>query len=62
VQDTSAASGYVCPVDDAAQAFVAGVVVAPDDVPADHAGLLFVAGVISAVEREIPQGGELGLD
>jgi hypothetical protein len=29
----SAASGYGCPVDDAAESFVAGVVVAPDDVP-----------------------------
>jgi hypothetical protein len=57
----SAASGYVCPVDDAAQAFVVGVVVTPDDVPADHAGLLLVAGVIRAIEREIPQCRELGL-
>jgi hypothetical protein len=40
---------------------VAGVVVAPDDVPEDHAGLLRVAGVVGAVEREVPQGGELGL-
>jgi len=58
---TSAASSYVCPVDDAAEPFVVGVVVAPDDVPADHAGLLFVAGVVGAVEREVPQGRELGL-
>jgi hypothetical protein len=55
-----ARSGYVCPVDDAAQSFVVGVVVAPDDVPADHAGLLFMAGVVGAVEREVPQGRELG--
>jgi hypothetical protein len=59
---TSAASGYVRPVDDPAESFVVGVVVAPDDVTADHAGLLFMAGVVSAVEREVPQGGELGLD
>jgi hypothetical protein len=37
---TSAASGYVRPVDDAAESFVVGVVVALGDVPADHAGLL----------------------
>jgi hypothetical protein len=58
--ETSAASGYVCPVDDAAELFVVGVVVAPDDVPADHAGLFLVAGVVGAVEREIPQRRELG--
>jgi hypothetical protein len=48
--------------DDAAQAFVVGVVVTPDDVPADHAGLLLVAGVIGAIEREIPQGRGLRFD
>jgi len=37
------------------------MVVAPDDVPADHAGLLFVTCMVGAVEREVPQGGELGL-
>ena len=58
---TSAASSNVCPVDDLAEPFVVGVVVAPDDVPADHAGLFFVAGVVGAVEREVPQGRELGL-
>src|SRR6185312_6070656 len=57
---TSAASSYVCPVDDAAEPFVIGVVIAPDDVPADHAGLFGVAGVVSAVQREVPQGRELG--
>jgi len=56
----SAASSYVCPVDDAAEPFVIGVVIAPDDVPADHAGLFGVAGVVSAVQREVPQGRELG--
>src|ERR1700704_898788 len=45
-----AASGNVCPLDDAAEPFVAGVVVAPDDVAADH------AGVVGPVEREVPQG------
>jgi len=35
------------------------VVVAPDDVAADPAALFFVAGVVGAVEREVPQGGEL---
>jgi hypothetical protein len=54
--------GGVCPVDDAAESFVIGVVVAPDDVPADHAGLFLVAGVIGAVQREVPQRGELRLD
>ncbi len=38
------------------------MVVAPDDVPADHAGLFFVAGVVGALECEVPQRGELGLD
>jgi hypothetical protein len=57
----SAASGYVCPVDDAAESFVVGVVIAPDDVPADHAGLLLVTGVVGAVEREVPQRRELRL-
>jgi hypothetical protein len=57
----SAASGNVCPGDDAAESFVVGVVVAPDDVPADHAGLLLVAGVVGAIEGEVPQRGELRL-
>ncbi len=56
----SAASSYVCPVDDTAESFVVGVVVTPDDVPADHAGLLLVADVVGAVQREVPQGRELG--
>ena len=58
----SAVSGYVRPVDDAAQPLVVGVVVAPDDVPADHAGLLLMAGVVGAVEREVAQRRELCLD
>jgi hypothetical protein len=58
---SSAASGYVCPVDDAAESFVVGVVITPDDVPADHAGLLLVTGVVGAVEREVPQRRELRL-
>jgi hypothetical protein len=61
-QPSSPASGRVCPCDDLAEAFVVGVAVAPDYVPADHAGLLFVAGVVGAVEREVSQGCELGLD
>src|SRR5215469_9037446 len=56
----SAASGHVCPVDDAAESFVVGVVVAPDDVAADHAGLLLVGCMVGAVEREVAQRGELG--
>ena len=58
----SAASSYVCPVDDAAESVVVGVVVAPDDVPSDHAGLFLVAGVVGTVEREVPQRGELRFD
>ena len=60
--EASAASSYVCLVDDAAESFVVGVVVAPDDVPADHAGLFLVAGVVGAVQREVPQRRELRLD
>jgi hypothetical protein len=59
---TSAVSSYVCPVDDAAEPFVVGVVVPPDDVPADHAGLVFVGGMVGAVEREVAQCRELGFD
>jgi len=55
-------SGYVCPIDDVAEPFVVGVVVAPDDVPAGRVGLFFVAGVVGAVEREVAQRRELGLD
>jgi hypothetical protein len=58
----SAASSYVCLGDDAAELFVVGVVVAPDDVPADHAGLFLVAGMVGPVEREVAQRGELRLD
>jgi hypothetical protein len=58
----TAASGNVCPGDDAAEPFVVGVVVAPDNVPADHAALLLVTGVVGAVEGEVAQRGELGLD
>ena len=36
--------------------------VPPGDVAADHAGLLAVAGVVGAVEGEVAQRGELGLD
>ena len=56
----SATSGNVCPGDDAAESFVVGVVVAPDDVVADHAALFFVAEVVGAVEGEVPQDGERG--
>jgi hypothetical protein len=57
----SAASSYVCPVDDAAEPFVVGVVVAPDDVAADHPGLLAVGGVAGAIKGEVAQRGELRL-
>ena len=50
------------PVDEAAEPLVVGVIVRRDDVAADQAGLLLVAGVVGAVEREVLQRGELGLD
>jgi hypothetical protein len=37
-------------------------VVPPGDVAADHPGLLVVGLMVGAVEREIAQRGELGLD
>ena len=39
-----------------------GVAVAPCDVAANHPGLFVVALVVGAVEREVAQRGELGLD
>jgi hypothetical protein len=36
--------------------------VSPDDVPAEHAALLFLGRVVGAVEGEVAQGGELGLN
>jgi hypothetical protein len=36
--------------------------VSPDDVAADRAALFLMAGVVGAVEGEVAQGGELGLD
>ena len=41
---------------------VVGVAVPPGDVAADHPALRFVGGVVGAVEREVAQRGELGLD
>jgi hypothetical protein len=38
------------------------VVVASGDIAADHASLLLVGGVVGAIEREVPQRGELRLD
>jgi hypothetical protein len=38
------------------------VLVPPDDVAADHAALFFVSGVVGAVQGEVAQGGEPGLD
>lgn len=38
------------------------MLVPPNDVAADHAALGLVAGVVGAVEGEVTQGGELGLD
>jgi hypothetical protein len=53
-------SGCACPLDDPAQPFVVGVVVAPDEV-ADHAALFLMGGVIGAVEGDVAQGCELRL-
>jgi hypothetical protein len=50
------------PVWDPAEALVAGVAVTPGEAAADHAGLLAVGGVVGAVEGEVAQRGELGLD
>jgi hypothetical protein len=55
-------SSNVCPVDDFAEAAVAGIAVPPGDVAADPAGLLGVAGVIGAFQGEVAQRGELRLD
>jgi hypothetical protein len=38
-------------IDDAAEPFVVGVVVAPDDVPADHPGLTYRSAVNCASTR-----------
>ena len=58
----SAVSGNVCPVDDAAQAPVVSIAVAPVDVAADRAALFGVGGVVGAVQREVAQAGELRFD
>ena len=58
----SGASGNLCPVDDFAESAVVGVAVPPGDVAADHAGLVVVAGVVGAVQGEVAQRLELGLD
>jgi hypothetical protein len=53
------ASGDVGPVHDAAEPFIAGMVIAPDDVPADHAGLLGCGCKVtpsSAEQRAQPRG------
>ena len=47
--------------DDAAEPFVVGVVVTPDDVPTDHVCMLLVTGMVGAVEREVAQRRELRL-
>jgi hypothetical protein len=57
-----AVSGCAGALDNAAQAGVGGVAVAPGDVAADHAALFPVGGVIGAVEGELAQRGELTLD
>jgi hypothetical protein len=41
-----AASGYVCPLDDPAWAWITGVAVPPGDVAADHAALFAVGRVV----------------
>ena len=48
---------------DAAEPLIVGVVVASDDAAAGHAAaLLAVGGAVGAVDGEVPQRGELGLD
>jgi hypothetical protein len=52
---TSAVSGYVRPLDDAARAGAGGVAAAPTGVAADHAALFAVGGVAGRVEGELAQ-------
>jgi ABC-type dipeptide/oligopeptide/nickel transport system ATPase component len=61
-ENSSAASGNVCALDEFAEGSVVCVAVPPDDVAADHAGLLAMAGVVGAVEGEVAQRLELSLD
>jgi hypothetical protein len=58
----SDASGCLCPVDDFAESAVVGVAVPPGDVAADHAGLLVMTGMVGAVQGEVAQRLERGLD
>jgi hypothetical protein len=51
----------VCPVDDAAEPFVVGVIVMPGDGAPDHPGLFLVGGMAVPFEGEVPQSGELRL-
>jgi hypothetical protein len=50
------------PVDDAAELFAAGVVVASDDVTAVQCCLILVAGVAGAAQGDRLQHGQLRLD
>ena len=59
---TSAASGNVCALDHLTQHSILRVPVAPGDVAPDQEGLGPVALVVHAVETEVAQRGELGLD
>src|SRR5581483_11101308 len=58
----SAVSGNVCALHKFTKGLVVSVAVPPVDVAADHAGLGPVGFVVGAVEGEVAQGGELGLD
>jgi hypothetical protein len=53
--------GYNRPLDDAAEPFVAGVIVAPGDAPTDHAGLFLAGSVAGDAEDEVAQRGELAV-
>jgi hypothetical protein len=55
----------VRPVDEGSEGLVGGVLVPPDDVSADHTALGRVGRVgrvVGAVEGEVAEGGEPGLD
>ncbi len=58
----SAASGNFCALHKRAKCLVIGMAVPPGDVAANHSGLGSVGLVVGAVEGEVAQRAELGLD
>jgi hypothetical protein len=58
----SAASSNLCAVHKFTKCLVLGVAVPPGDVAADHPCLGGVIVVVGAIQREVAQRGELGLD